>query len=151
MMAQAQNSGSADPNPAKRQKLSNDSGGSQPSTGVTGDPYTDEQLDKWLVAKRSRDFATADAIRDELRGMGVDPEKVRPRDQVYQVSQETWSTHASDSKGGGGWNSGGGNTGGGWQGNSGSSNAAPASNDSQNNIQMMQMMMNMMQMMGNSQ
>ena len=29
-------------------------------------------------AKRSKDFATADQLRDELRAGGVDPEKARP-------------------------------------------------------------------------
>merc|ERR1712066_884983 len=43
------------------------------------DEETDEQLDRWLVAKRSKDFETADAIRDELRAVGVDPDTVRPR------------------------------------------------------------------------
>merc|ERR1719497_184814 len=53
--------------------------------GKTGDPWMDEQLDKWLIAKRQKDFATADAIRDELRSMGVDPDTVRPRGWELQV------------------------------------------------------------------
>merc|ERR1719401_2551902 len=51
----------------------------------TGDDWTEQQLDKWLVAKRSRDFVTADAIRDELRGMGIDPDTVRPRGWEHQA------------------------------------------------------------------
>merc|ERR1719277_2902612 len=47
--------------------------------GKTGDAWMDDQLDKWLIAKKQRDFVTADAIRDELRGMGVDPDTVRPK------------------------------------------------------------------------
>merc|ERR1712232_187659 len=46
--------------------------------GKTGDVWMDEQLDNWLIAKRQKDFATADAIRDELRAIGVDPDTVRP-------------------------------------------------------------------------
>merc|ERR1712207_66691 len=95
----AQNSGSADPNPANRQKLF-----------MTGDPYTDEQLDKWLVAKRSRDFTTADAIRDELRSMGVDPEEVRPKEETFKIDQSKWEQYGGTATGNAGW-SGNGSTG----------------------------------------
>jgi len=42
------------------------------------DEETEQQLEAWVQAKRSRDYATADTIRDELRDKGVDPQKVRP-------------------------------------------------------------------------
>ena len=35
-------------------------------------------LDRWVDAKRSRDFVTADAIRDNLRAQGIDPHERRP-------------------------------------------------------------------------
>merc|ERR1712039_891220 len=58
------------------------SGGAHSNTGdvwsSTGDAWTDEQLDKWITAKRAKDFATADAIREELRAWGVDPDAARP-------------------------------------------------------------------------
>merc|ERR1712050_154473 len=61
-----------DSNPAKRQRTD---GAGQ---GSTGDPWTDEQIEKWAVAKRTKDYATADSIRDTLRAVGVDPDLVRP-------------------------------------------------------------------------
>merc|ERR1711924_100304 len=75
MMGQvAQNkTGSVDANPAKKQKTG-------PVAGVnTGDPEIEAKLDQWLIAKRSKDFASADMIRDELRAQGNDPDTVRPR------------------------------------------------------------------------
>jgi hypothetical protein len=39
---------------------------------------TDEKLSAWVAAKRARDFATADAIRAELRAIGVNPDTARP-------------------------------------------------------------------------
>ena len=38
----------------------------------------DAKLEEWVSAKRSRDFATADRLRDELRASGVDAEAARP-------------------------------------------------------------------------
>ena len=35
-------------------------------------------LDDWCVAKRKKDFRTADALRDQLRTRGVEPDMVRP-------------------------------------------------------------------------
>ena len=39
---------------------------------------TDAKLDEWVAAKRAKDYATADRIREELRMVGVDPDTVRP-------------------------------------------------------------------------
>eukprot|EP00930_Biecheleria_cincta_P101379 TRINITY_DN93023_c0_g1_i1.p1 TRINITY_DN93023_c0_g1~~TRINITY_DN93023_c0_g1_i1.p1 ORF type:complete len:341 (-),score=49.88 TRINITY_DN93023_c0_g1_i1:53-1075(-) len=39
---------------------------------------TEAMLDEWVKAKRFRDFATADSLRAQLRGMGIDPDVVRP-------------------------------------------------------------------------
>ena len=36
------------------------------------------RLDAWVAAKRSKDFATADKIRDELKAAGVIADKARP-------------------------------------------------------------------------
>ena len=38
-------------------------------------------LDKWVVAKRTRDFPMADRLRDEMRKGGVDPAEHRPKVQ----------------------------------------------------------------------
>ena len=38
----------------------------------------EEMLDQWVAAKRARDFGTADAIREQLRAKGIEPEKKRP-------------------------------------------------------------------------
>eukprot|EP00662_Eupelagonemidae_sp_cell21_P056938 gene56938-biopygen53529 len=35
---------------------------------------TQRQLGEWMVAKLTKDFATADALRDALRARGVDPD-----------------------------------------------------------------------------
>ncbi|KOO24920.1 hypothetical protein Ctob_006800 [Chrysochromulina tobinii] len=37
----------------------------------------ESQLDKWVAAKRAKDFATADRLREELRKMGVEPDCAR--------------------------------------------------------------------------
>merc|ERR1712217_583533 len=90
-------------------------------SGYTGDPATELQLDKWLSAKRMGDFATADAIRTELRAMGIDPDTVRPP----------------------GWSPGGGSAGSGKV--TPKTNAGNTASSAQNNqMQMMQMMMQMM-------
>merc|ERR1711966_638687 len=41
------------------------------------DDETEAKLDKWEEAKRNRDFVASDAIRDELRAQGVDPDVER--------------------------------------------------------------------------
>ena len=42
------------------------------------DEETNRQLDKWVTAKRNRDFASADAIRAALEAKGIRAEQVRP-------------------------------------------------------------------------
>ena len=73
-------------------------GGGPPSSGMAvhdpTDPYGDGftrisapfhpndlelWLDKWVVAKRTRDFPMADRLRDEMRKGGVDPAEHRPK------------------------------------------------------------------------
>lgn len=44
------------------------------------DAAAQEKLSQWLVAKSARDFFTADAIREELRAQGVDPDKSKQVD-----------------------------------------------------------------------
>merc|ERR1712176_1730039 len=61
----------------------------QVSGGKTGNASIDEQLDKWLIAKRSKDFVTADMLRDELRSMGVNPDTVRPKGWQPEASSST--------------------------------------------------------------
>jgi len=39
---------------------------------------TEEKLERWVAAKRARDFRTSDALRYELRAEGIDPDKVFP-------------------------------------------------------------------------
>ena len=75
-------------------------GGGPPSSGMAvhdpTDPYGDGftrisapfhpndlelWLDKWVVAKRTRDFPMADRLRDEMRKGGVDPAEHRPKVQ----------------------------------------------------------------------
>ena len=64
------------------------------SDGAVLDDGTEGLLDDWCVAKRKKDFKTADRLRDELRTRGVDAEKARPagsmlRDiRAYERHQE---------------------------------------------------------------
>merc|ERR1712196_86064 len=41
-------------------------------------------LDDWVDAKRARDFASADGIRERLRTLGVDPDRERPPGHTRQ-------------------------------------------------------------------
>ena len=41
------------------------------------DAATEAKLDRWVDAKRRKEFATADAIRDELRRQGIEPDAAR--------------------------------------------------------------------------
>jgi len=52
------------------------------------DAETEEQLAKWVAAKREKDFATADAIRAELRTKGVEPDSVRPPGHDIIIDEE---------------------------------------------------------------
>eukprot|EP00930_Biecheleria_cincta_P052883 TRINITY_DN3817_c0_g3_i1.p1 TRINITY_DN3817_c0_g3~~TRINITY_DN3817_c0_g3_i1.p1 ORF type:complete len:290 (+),score=60.10 TRINITY_DN3817_c0_g3_i1:64-933(+) len=47
--------------------------------GDGGAPDTEQMLDEWVKAKRTRDYATADALRATLRAQGVDPDTERPK------------------------------------------------------------------------
>ena len=42
-------------------------------------PAVEATLDRWVAAKRARDYETADALRAELEAAGVRPEDARPR------------------------------------------------------------------------
>lgn len=50
------------------------------------DSVTKSKLDRWVAAKREKDFSTADTIRSELRAMGIEPDTVRPPDRDVQNS-----------------------------------------------------------------
>jgi len=72
------------PPPAGRQKSYGAVGGGSSRASPYGgsaagafDSATEQQLDEWLVAKQSKDFSTADAIRTELRAQGIEPDKHR--------------------------------------------------------------------------
>eukprot|EP00930_Biecheleria_cincta_P043689 TRINITY_DN29981_c0_g2_i1.p1 TRINITY_DN29981_c0_g2~~TRINITY_DN29981_c0_g2_i1.p1 ORF type:complete len:472 (+),score=105.63 TRINITY_DN29981_c0_g2_i1:41-1456(+) len=62
-----------------------DFGLGQAASGASGgyDADTQAKLDQWVLAKRAKDFATADFIREELRGIGIDPDHVRPSDKAF--------------------------------------------------------------------
>merc|ERR1719204_2933758 len=42
------------------------------------DMDTEEKLDQWVVAKRDKNWDMADALRAELRAIGIEPDVVRP-------------------------------------------------------------------------
>jgi len=53
-------------------------GGAKKPDAHVPDAVIDRLLDEWVAAKRAKDFATADRIRDQLRSKGVEPDNVRP-------------------------------------------------------------------------
>lgn len=57
--------------------------------GTKFDAETERQLDRWVAAKRDKDFNTADAIRAELRSKGIDPDTVRPPGHDMVIDEET--------------------------------------------------------------
>jgi len=84
------------------------------------DEWVNDQLDQWVNAKRIKDFATADRIRDELRAQGIEPDKARPAPLPLHIQQERAAqAHAANHGGGGGYGGGGGGYGGGDRGGGG--------------------------------
>eukprot|EP00316_Scyphosphaera_apsteinii_P013153 CAMPEP_0119311220 /NCGR_PEP_ID=MMETSP1333-20130426/21979_1 /TAXON_ID=418940 /ORGANISM="Scyphosphaera apsteinii, Strain RCC1455" /LENGTH=208 /DNA_ID=CAMNT_0007315549 /DNA_START=62 /DNA_END=688 /DNA_ORIENTATION=- len=60
------------------------------ATGLS--PADKGALDRWVEAKRSRDFATADRIRSELEAKGIKAEVVRPH--VWEPPRaDRWHGH----------------------------------------------------------
>jgi len=58
-----------------------------PRGSMTYDRQTEAKLENWVEAKRNRDFGTADALRNELRAQGIEPEDARPsRQQQEQMA-----------------------------------------------------------------
>jgi RNA recognition motif-containing protein len=47
--------------------------------GGSDDLTTQQMLDEWVKCKRTRDYATADSLRAQLRAQGVDPDTERPK------------------------------------------------------------------------
>ena len=59
------------------------------------------KLAKWVAAKRARDFATADKLRDELRKAGVDAEAAAARpgtDAAAAASPAAASTEVAETE-----------------------------------------------------
>ena len=46
------------------------------------------ELDRWVAAKRAKDYSTADRIRSDLRIRGVEPEAARPN---YMHADPAWA------------------------------------------------------------
>jgi len=53
-------------------------GGNAGLGGGSDDLTTQQMLDEWVRCKRTRDYATADTLRAQLRAQGVDPDTERP-------------------------------------------------------------------------
>eukprot|EP00930_Biecheleria_cincta_P096130 TRINITY_DN87_c1_g1_i4.p1 TRINITY_DN87_c1_g1~~TRINITY_DN87_c1_g1_i4.p1 ORF type:complete len:500 (-),score=111.68 TRINITY_DN87_c1_g1_i4:290-1789(-) len=47
--------------------------------------WVEAEIDRWVEAKRNKDFANADSIRASLRAEGYDPDKIRPH--VWEAKQ----------------------------------------------------------------
>jgi len=60
----------------------------------------EKELDKWVQAKRNRDFETSDAIRQQLRSRGIDADQERGKDN--RQGKEKGSKGKGKSKGKGG-------------------------------------------------
>ena len=64
-------------------------------------PEVEAKLAKWVAAKRARDFATADKLRDELRKAGVDAEAAAARpgtDAAAAASPAAASTEVAETE-----------------------------------------------------
>mmetsp|Transcript_68952 Transcript_68952/g.154423 ORF Transcript_68952/g.154423 Transcript_68952/m.154423 type:complete len:156 (-) Transcript_68952:4-471(-) len=53
-------------------------GGSRPHNANRLAQELERMLDRWVEAKRAKDFALADDIRSKLRAQGVEPDTARP-------------------------------------------------------------------------
>jgi len=51
------------------------------------DQDTEAKLDRWVQAKREKDYDVADSIRYELRASGVDPDRSRPSDKEFNPDE----------------------------------------------------------------
>ena len=51
------------------------------------DSMTEEKLDRWVEAKRKKDFATADRIRSELHSVGIKPDEVRKGNDGWSCAE----------------------------------------------------------------
>merc|ERR1712157_139245 len=65
------------------------------ATAAHYDTETESQLDRWVAAKREKDFAMADSIREQLRARGIEPDRARPSDKDLAVAQPQWSGFVS--------------------------------------------------------
>lgn len=55
--------------------------GAAPMGATSYDAETEAQLDRWVQAKREKDFITSDALRMALRAKSIEPDKARPSDK----------------------------------------------------------------------
>mmetsp|Transcript_129296 Transcript_129296/g.322292 ORF Transcript_129296/g.322292 Transcript_129296/m.322292 type:complete len:1016 (+) Transcript_129296:43-3090(+) len=71
------------------------------ATTMVYDAETESQLDQWVAAKREKDFATADSIREQLRAKGIEPDRARPSDKDLVAAQPQWSGFLATAPSGG--------------------------------------------------
>lgn len=75
-----------------------------PTEVETYDPETEAKLDQWVELKRAKDFASADALREELRAQGIDPGQARPQPGSKGAA---WGGGGKDAFAGAAWGGGG--------------------------------------------
>ena len=74
------------PNTRKSVKRSSADAPSTPINRVEDLERYKPDIDAWVAAKRSKDFAIADKLRSELREKGIDVEKARPKSGISKVA-----------------------------------------------------------------
>lgn len=75
--------------------IAEDYGGAAHVSALHMGATLDEKLSQWVLAKRSRDFHSADRLREELRLLGVDAEAARPAWPSQMTAEQLHKSNCS--------------------------------------------------------